>query len=274
MVDELTKRDVTFSKVAAGQTEELAGADLTVKDKNGKVIETWTSTGTAKVLKLTAGEYTMIESKAPLGYDVAKTITFRVNLDGSIEIKQGETWVAAADAKVQMVDELKPTPTPPPTTPSYKPISVPLSAKKILQNGVLKEGQFAFELLGGDKKVIETVTNDASGIVRFTDRRFSKTGTFIYTIREVKGNDARITYDGTVYRVIIKTTAVNGELSAKVDYVKDGTTYAGDVKFVNRIDVPKTGDHYLQLPLQLAILSLLLFGGAMIMKKKQYRSVP
>lgn len=44
-----------------------------------------------------------------------------------------------------------PTPTPVPTTPTYRPIHVPLSATKILHGGTLKEGQFTFELLGGDK---------------------------------------------------------------------------------------------------------------------------
>ncbi len=106
MVDELTERDVTFSKVAAGQGKELAGAKITVKDAAGNVIESWTSSGSAKVLKLVAGEYTMIEDAAPLGYKLASAIIFRVNLDGTVEVKVDNTWVAAANAKVVMVNEL------------------------------------------------------------------------------------------------------------------------------------------------------------------------
>jgi len=113
MIDELTERDVTFSKVDAGQGNELKGAKITVSgtDANGQAFtETWTSDGTAKVLKLKAGEYKMVEDQAPLGYDKAAEIEFRVNPDGSVEIKENGEWVKAKEAKVQMVDKLKTTP--------------------------------------------------------------------------------------------------------------------------------------------------------------------
>ena len=48
----------------------------------------------------------MIEDQAPLGYDIAAEIEFRVNVDGTVEVKQGNGWINAADAKIQMVDEL------------------------------------------------------------------------------------------------------------------------------------------------------------------------
>ena len=50
----------------------------------------------------------MIEDQAPLGYKKAANIKFRVNKDGSVEIQKGDKWIAAKDAKVQMVDELLP----------------------------------------------------------------------------------------------------------------------------------------------------------------------
>ena len=108
MIDELTKYDVPFRKVAAGQGKELKGAKLTVKRADGTVVASWKSTGVAKVLKLPAGEYIMIEDQAPLGYKKAANIKFRVNKDGSVEIQKGDKWIAAKDAKVQMVDELLP----------------------------------------------------------------------------------------------------------------------------------------------------------------------
>ena len=98
--------DVTFSKVALGQGNELEGAKLTVKKADGTEVETWESTGTAKIIKLPVGEYKMIEDQAPLGYDIAAEIEFRVNADGTVEVKQGNGWINAADAKIQMVDEL------------------------------------------------------------------------------------------------------------------------------------------------------------------------
>ncbi|MDU2590944.1 MAG: thioester-forming surface-anchored protein, partial [Atopobium sp.] len=59
-VDEPTTADVTFSKVAAGQGEELPGATLTLTGGDN-FSETWVSTGTAKQLTLAPGEYTMTE---------------------------------------------------------------------------------------------------------------------------------------------------------------------------------------------------------------------
>ena len=110
MVDELKSNKVKFSKVAAGQGTELVGADITVSGKdiyNQPFSQTWKSDGNAKVLKLKAGVYKMVEDQAPLGYNKASEIEFKVELDGSVKIKQGNSWVAANEAKVQMVDELK-----------------------------------------------------------------------------------------------------------------------------------------------------------------------
>ncbi|QOR47366.1 thioester-forming surface-anchored protein [Trueperella pecoris] len=122
MVDELKpapKLDVTFSKVAAGQGNELAGATLTVTGGDD-FSEEWVSTGEAKVLTLVAGEYTLTEKSAPEGYEIASAIEFRVTADKKLEIKDSASgkYVAADEAKVQMVDELKPAPAP---TPSEVP---------------------------------------------------------------------------------------------------------------------------------------------------------
>ena len=91
MTDKLTERDITFSKVAAGQGTELKDAELTVSgtDISGKAFtESWKSDGNAKVLKLKAGVYKMVEDQAPLGYNKASEIEFKVELDGSVKIKQ------------------------------------------------------------------------------------------------------------------------------------------------------------------------------------------
>ena len=79
---------VKFSKVAAGQGTELAGAKLTVKRADDTVVETWDSTGIAKEISLPAGEYKMIEDQAPLGYNKASEIEFKIELNGSVKIKQ------------------------------------------------------------------------------------------------------------------------------------------------------------------------------------------
>ena len=55
---------------------------------------------------LVAGVYTLTEDAAPLGYDIASDITFRVNLDGTVDVYVDEAWVPADEATVIMVDEL------------------------------------------------------------------------------------------------------------------------------------------------------------------------
>ena len=111
-VDEPTTADVTFSKVAAGQGEELPGATLTVTGGDN-FSETWVSTGTAKQLTLAPGEYTMTEKAAPEGYLIANDINFRITENGTLEIKGSDGQYASAEnSTVQMIDELAPVDTP------------------------------------------------------------------------------------------------------------------------------------------------------------------
>ena len=77
--------EVQITKVDATTSKELPGAKLTVKDSTGKVIDTWTSTNKAHVIKgLKPGKYTLTEEIAPEGYALSKeTITFEVKADGT-----------------------------------------------------------------------------------------------------------------------------------------------------------------------------------------------
>lgn len=87
---EISKQDITTKK-------ELEGAKLKVTDKDGKVIDEWTSGKQPHMIKnLTAGEtYTLTEVIAPKNYKVAESIQFTVK----------DTGVAQ---KVVMYDELLP----------------------------------------------------------------------------------------------------------------------------------------------------------------------
>lgn len=76
----LIDRQVLVSKVNTGIVM-VAGAQLEVRDKNGKVIDNWTSDGTAHAVSgLVVGEtYTLVETKAPEGYVLAAPIEFTVS---------------------------------------------------------------------------------------------------------------------------------------------------------------------------------------------------
>ncbi len=78
--------EVQISKIDATTSEELEGAHLVVKDSNGKIVDEWTSTKEAHVIKgIKPGKYTLTETIAPEGYILStETITFEVKNDGSV----------------------------------------------------------------------------------------------------------------------------------------------------------------------------------------------
>ncbi len=84
---------VDISKVDAAKGEEIAGAELTITDKTSNlVVAKWTSgdkkDATGNVIPYTvtlaAGTYTLTETKAPTGYEVADPIDFTVGNDGKV----------------------------------------------------------------------------------------------------------------------------------------------------------------------------------------------
>ena len=80
---EVTK--VVISKQDITTKEELPGAKLVIKDANGKEVISWTSGTTAKTISgLTAGNYTLCETAAPVGYELyTECIKFTVKADGT-----------------------------------------------------------------------------------------------------------------------------------------------------------------------------------------------
>ena len=84
-----------FSKTDVIGDNELPGAKLTITDKDGNVVDDWTSTENKHTIEgLVVGkEYTMTEEIAPDGYVKATSISFKVE-----NIKEVQ--------KVQMIDKL------------------------------------------------------------------------------------------------------------------------------------------------------------------------
>ena len=114
MFDDTIK--VKISKVDITTNEELPGAELVIKDKDGTEIDRWISTNEPHyVEKMPAGDYTLTEITAPNGYKVAESIDFTVLPTGEIQT------VVMKDAR-----EDTPTPTPDNTpTPNHTPQPTP-----------------------------------------------------------------------------------------------------------------------------------------------------
>ena len=77
------------------------------------------------------------------------------------------------------------------------PVTVDFNFTKKLEGRTLKEQEFSFVLKDAEGTEIETVKNDKDGNVKFKSLEFSKkeVGTHKYTIEEVAGTDATVTYD-------------------------------------------------------------------------------
>ena len=110
MKDDVTKVEISKTDISG---KELPGAKLTILDKDGKTVESWTSEEKPHYIEmLPIGEYTLREESAPDGYLVAEDVKFTVKDTGEIQ-------------KVVMKDEVKPEETPTPKTPSTQVTDTP-----------------------------------------------------------------------------------------------------------------------------------------------------
>ena len=79
----------------------------------------------------------------------------------------------------------------------------------------MKANEFSFVLKDSEGNTLETVKNDASGNVKFSALKFKKgqEGVYNYTVEEVEGTDATVTYDTMKVNV---TVTVSHDGTAKV----------------------------------------------------------
>lgn len=118
------------------------------------------------------------------------------------------------------------------------PTQVSIGAIKVLEGRELKKDEFSFKLAGED--VGSTVTNDADGKISFDKFEYDEPGTYVYTISEVKGDEAGMTYDKSVYTATVNVVDDGeGNLKASVAYTKGDKSVEGIV-FNNTYKKPET----------------------------------
>lgn len=172
-------------------------------------------------------------------------------------------------------------------TNSYAPAatSVTLGASKVLNGKSLEDGEFSFALEGKDGTRL-TAGNDANGMVAFPAIQYSETGTYRYTLSEVKGSETGVTYDEAAYAV---TVAVEddgeGSLVATVSYEggkapvfnntyqePEGPAAADDpVSFVKAAvsGAAKTGDNLLGIAGAIAAVAAVAAAVAVLSRRKK-----
>ena len=118
------------------------------------------------------------------------------------------------------------------------PTQVSIGAIKVLEGRELKKDEFSFKLVGEDAE--STVTNDADGKINFDKFEYDEPGTYVYTISEVKGDEAGMTYDKSVFTATVNVVDDGeGNLKASVAFTKGDKSVEGIV-FNNTYKKPET----------------------------------
>ena len=108
------------------------------------------------------------------------------------------------------------------------PTQVSIGAIKVLEGRELKKDEFSFKLVGED--VESTVTNDADGKINFDKFEYDEPGTYVYTISEVKGDEAGMTYDKSVFTATVNVVDDGeGNLKVNVAFTKGDKSVEGIV---------------------------------------------
>ena len=118
------------------------------------------------------------------------------------------------------------------------PTQVSIGAIKVLEGRELKKDEFSFKLVGED--IESTVTNDADGKINFDKFEYDEPGTYVYIISEVKGDEAGMTYDKSVFTATVNVADDGeGNLKANVAFTKGDKSVEGIV-FNNTYKKPET----------------------------------
>lgn len=104
-------------------------------------------------------------------------------------------------------------------TPVETSVTDQITANKVLIGRDLKEGEFSFELVEGNK-VVATGINDAEGNITMSAVKYTEAGEHTYTLREVNGGTISkgITYGDAKY-TIETTITDNGDGTLKAEHV-------------------------------------------------------
>lgn len=217
---EFTLYSVNMDQVATvGIENARTKFEAAPTDANGKI-----SFGAEDKAMVNCVLYQLVETKAPDGYAAAAPTW--IMLKGNADDEEYQTELNKAKSIVKdseiIGDDKKEEIW---IYDNRLTGSAVIKAKKVLEGGTFKAGQFSFVLKDAEGKVLQTVTNNDKGNVSF-DVKYNKAGTYTYTISEVEPEGAvdhvkdHITYDRTVYNVTVKVTNGTDQLNVVVTYGK------------------------------------------------------
>jgi len=202
---EEVEKEVVFSKVnIAGK--EIAGAKIQIKDEQGQLVKEWISKEEqSETFKLKAGTYTFHEEAAPNGYLKVTDITFEINEQGKVTVKNANgNEVKANENKLTVTDKTEPVV---PPTPSEKEvvfskvnvggeeiagskIQIKDARGQVVKEWTSKAGQSeTFNLKAGTYTFHEEVAPD--GYLKVTDITFEVDEQGKVTVKNANGNEVK-----------------------------------------------------------------------------------
>ncbi|WP_455467358.1 Spy0128 family protein, partial [Streptococcus salivarius] len=231
------KLELDATKIKA--YDSVTGAEVTDKfdiTVNNGVITATLKDGFTKSLGDAENTQVIDTTKFAFGryykFDIPTTV--KADVPGGVDIE---------NTAAQVVNYYNPTTkkVEKPTKPTEKrvnnvPVEVGFNFTKRLEGRELKANEFSFVLKDSEGKTLETVSNDAAGNVSFSPLSFKKgdEGVHNYTVEEVKGSDATVTYDTMKANV---TVTVKHDGTAKVLIATVGDI--ADKEFNNRVTPPE-----------------------------------
>ncbi|EGV03786.1 pilin isopeptide linkage domain protein [Streptococcus infantis SK970] len=113
------------------------------------------------------------------------------------------------------------------------PVKVQFNFTKKLDGRALKAGEFSFILKDEKGNVIETVSNDAEGKIKFSALEFKRgeEGKYIYHVEEVQGTEAGVEYDKMV-AIVGVTVTKDGKVLTLTSQMPE------DTEFNNKVTPP------------------------------------
>lgn len=222
---------VKASKKLAGATLAADQFTFELVDKDGKVV------GTAKNKADGSVDF------PALSFDVAGDYSFKIREKNegaagyTYDASEFDVAVAVTDNGQGQLEAKASYAKPAEFSNSYKAgaVSLVVDAKTVIKKGPkeedvpVKKDQFTLELVDKDGKVLHALKNDENGKVVFPALTFDAEGEYTYTLRQVKGSEAGMTYDDKTYTVKVTVTD-NGQGQLLVQ-----AENASGVVFVNRL---------------------------------------
>ena len=172
---------------------------------------------------------TITYGKDDLGDATEKTFTYQVKESGEQPGVANDTGTKTVkvtvkdDGKGHITAETEPKEAPLfafnntySTTSKESSVTDTVKIRKTLTGRKLKNKEFTFVLKDKDGKNVAEAKNNADGSIAFKSLTFDEVGTYNYTVKEVKGNAKRVSYDANAYQVTATVTDnLDGTLSVK-----------------------------------------------------------